>query len=104
VAVVWSHRAREDLLDIFRFIARDDQVAAGQWVARLVTRAEAVATLPLGGRVVPEFGRADLRETFERSYRIVYLVEGTDVRVLTLFEGHRRLRASDIDDSGGHEP
>jgi plasmid stabilization system protein ParE len=35
VAVVWTERSRDDLIDIFRFIARDDRRAAERWIARL---------------------------------------------------------------------
>lgn len=55
--------------------------------------------MPFGGRVVPELARNDLREVFLRSYRIVYRVCGDDTRVLTIFEGHRRLRSADVDDA-----
>ena len=99
MAVVWTPRARDDLLEIFQFIARDDRDAAERWVARLVERAELAATMPFGGRVVPELARNDLREVFLRSYRIVYRVAGDDTRILTIFEGHRRLRAADVDDA-----
>lgn len=98
MAVIWAVRARDDLADIFRFIARDNRKAAERWIGRLMERAELCATMPLGGRVVPELARDDIREVFERSYRIVYRVAGADIRVLTVFEGHRRLRLGDIDE------
>ena len=60
--MIWSRRARQDLAAIFRFIARDNRAAAEHWVARL-----------------------------ERAYRVVYRVDGEDVRILTVIEGHRLL-------------
>jgi toxin ParE1/3/4 len=99
MAVIWSRRAREDLAAIFRFIASDDRAAAARWVARLIERGESLAALPRTGRVVPELGRGDLRELVVRTYRIVYRVDGEQVRILTVFEGHRLLRASDLDDA-----
>jgi len=98
VAVVWTERARDDLVDIFRFIARDNRNAAQRWIARLVEQAELAAATPLGGRVVPELGRADVRDVLLRTYRIIYRVAGNDIRILTVFEGHRRLRPDDIED------
>jgi toxin ParE1/3/4 len=98
VAVVWTPRARDDLAEIFQFIARDDRDAAERWIARLIERAELAATMPFGGRVVPELARNDVREVFLRSYRIVYRVSGDDTRILTIFEGHRRLRPADVGD------
>lgn len=94
--MIWTERSRDDLVEIFRFIAQDNRIAAERWVARLIEHAELTATLPFGGRVVPELGRDDIRETFLRTYRIIYRVAGEDIRILTVFEGHRRLRAGDI--------
>ena len=97
MAVVWTDRSRDDLVAIFRFIARDNRKAAERWTACLVEQAELAATMPLGGRVVPELGRDDIREVFLRSYRIIYRVAGDDIRLLTVFEGHLRLRLGEIE-------
>jgi toxin ParE1/3/4 len=98
VAVIWTERAREDLVEIFRYIAQDNRQAAARWVGRLIERAESAAGAPLGGRVVPEVQRDDVREVFLKSYRVIYRVAGDDLRVLTVFEGHRRLKNADLDD------
>ncbi len=98
MAVVWTGRSRDDLIDIFRFIARDNRQAAERWTARLIAEAELAGTRPLGGRIVPEVGRDDVREVFLRSYRIVYRVAADDIRILAVVEGHRRLRPDDIAD------
>lgn len=90
--VHWTHRASEDLLAIGDYIAADDPVAARDWLEQLRQRAGDAAAAPNAGRIVPELGRADVREVFLRSYRIVYRVSSTgDVTVLTVFEGHMRL-------------
>lgn len=98
MAVVWTERSRDDLVDIFRFIARDNRKTAERWIARLVEQAELAAITPLGGRVVPELRRNDVREVFLRSYRIIYRVAHDDIRILTVFEGQRRLRLDEIEE------
>ncbi len=40
---------------------------------------------------MPELRRADIREVFVGTYRLVYQVQADAVLVLTVFEGHRRL-------------
>lgn len=85
----WSHRARDDLRAIGRYIAADDPRAARLWVERLRKRAQLAAVTPDGGRVVPELGRVDIREVFLRTYRIVYQVDASSIVVLTVVEGHR---------------
>lgn len=92
----WTARARRDLLAVGRYIARDDPVAARRWVDRLRTRARAAAQRPLAGRVVPEFEQTDIREVLLSNYRVVYRVRPKEIHILTVFEGHRLLRAEDV--------
>jgi len=87
----WSSRAVDDLLAIQRNIARDKPVAAKEWVKKLRLRAKKAALAPNAGRMVPEFGRDDLREVFLGSYRIVYRLRKEGITILTIFEGHRLL-------------
>ena len=96
-SVRWSERAIHDLLDIGDFIAADDRAAAHRWVLRIRARARLAAAAPYSGRQVPELGRDDVRETFLRSYRIVYRVMARAVVVVTVFEGRRLFPVVDAD-------
>jgi plasmid stabilization system protein ParE len=91
----WSLRARADLDELSAFIARDDREAAARWIARIVAAVERVAELPLSGRMVPEFGREDLREVLLKNYRIVYWLGEGGLTVVTVFESHRLLKDAD---------
>jgi toxin ParE1/3/4 len=93
--VRWSPRSRRDLLEIGRFIGRDDPVAARRWVEQLRERARAAAAVPLAGRKTPEFDREDIREVLVRTYRIIYRVREGEIQVLTVLEG-RRLLGSEV--------
>ncbi|HVG60551.1 MAG TPA: type II toxin-antitoxin system RelE/ParE family toxin [Hyalangium sp.] len=93
--VRWSLRSRRDLLEIGRFISRDDPLAARRWVERLRERARAAAAVPLAGRKTPEFDREDIREVLVRTYRIIYRVREGEIQVLTVLEG-RRLLGSEV--------
>lgn len=87
----WSQQAVEDLLKIGRYIAEDNPAAARRWVERLRQRARQAAEFPQAGRMVPEHSRPELREVIAGNYRIVYLVGGDVIEVMTVFEGHRLL-------------
>jgi plasmid stabilization system protein ParE len=87
----WTLRAQGDLLEIARFIARDNSEAARRWVAMLRKRARAAARMPRAGRRVPELGRDDVREVVVRRYRIVYQIAPDSIVVLVVFESHRQL-------------
>jgi toxin ParE1/3/4 len=91
-SVRWTRRALRDLVDIADYIARDDRTAARDWIERLRERARIASMAPHGGRRVPEVARDDVRETYLRTYRIIYRVQGRSIVVLTVFEGRRRFR------------
>lgn len=89
--VVWAAEALERLAEIEAFIARDSLQRAKQFVARLIQRGKSLAHSPMRGRIVPE-----VREIFLKSYRIVYRLHQSRIEIVTLFEGHRFLRRSEI--------
>ncbi len=94
----WTRRARRDLSEIGRFIARDKPEAARRWVGRLQRKAQEAITAPKVGRRVPELERDDVRELLLRNYRIVYRLREDEIRVLTVFEGHRQFPADVLED------
>ncbi len=88
----WSIRAKNDLVEIGRYIARDKPGAARKWVEYLRKGARQAGDHPNWGRMVPEWNREDIREVIQKGYRIVYIVKDTEIEVLTISEGHRLLR------------
>lgn len=92
LAVEYSLQAREDLEEITLYIARDNPLAAEAWVQKLIVAAEKAGMLPRAGRVVPELEDPDIREVILKTYRIIYRVDAKRILVLTVFEGHRKLR------------
>ena len=98
--LLWTSRAEADLEEIGDYIAADNPIAAERWVHKLMAQAQKAANAPFAGRMVPEIRMDGVRETFLRTYRIVYLVVGDTVVVLTVFEGHRLLpRNLNVDDT-----
>lgn len=93
----WTERAASDLIAIGEYIVADNPAAARAWVEKLRQRAVKASKLPRAGRVVPEIARPDVREVFERTYRLVYRVVDDGIVVLTVFEGRRRLGELDPD-------
>lgn len=90
-AVLWSERARVDLLAIGDFIARDKPRAAATLVGKILHAVQRTALFPASGRIVPEIDRSDIREVILENYRIVYQLSETTIVVLTVFESHRSI-------------
>lgn len=91
----WTEQARNDLLQIGRYIAQDKPGAARTWVQRLRERARDAADMPLMGRKVPEFDREDIREVILGGYRVVYRVRTDAIEVLAVFDRRRLLSSAD---------
>jgi plasmid stabilization system protein ParE len=87
--ILWSERARRDLLEIGDFIARDKPQAAAAWVGRILDAVQRTALFPTSGRIVPEIDRSDIREVILENHRIVYQLSETTITILTVFESHR---------------
>jgi toxin ParE1/3/4 len=94
--VLWTEQALARLTEIEDFVGADDPAAAVKLGSRLVERGESLARLWSRGRRLPELPDSPLRELVEGNYRIVYRTRKSTVEILTVFEGHRRLRRSEI--------
>jgi plasmid stabilization system protein ParE len=87
----WTPLAGEDLTSIHQYISRDSTAAAQTVVLRLFAAIEQLADFPQSGRVVPEFGRPELRELVRGSYRIVYRVRDGGVQLIRIHHAARPL-------------
>lgn len=87
----WSLTTSGDLQELEDFIARDSVLHAVNFINRIVEVAGKLRSTPQLGRVVPEFGREDLRELLFRGYRIVYLLKDDAVTILRVVHGGRDL-------------
>ena len=89
--VVWSPRAIADVEAIASYIASDSPSYAGAVVRRIVGLTRTVAEFPLSGRKVPEFEDESIRELIAYSYRVIYVVEQSEVVIAAVIHGRRML-------------
>lgn len=89
--ISWSPSSLLDLESIAEFIARDSTHYANLFVQSIVAQVEKLSEFPRSGRVVPEYGREDLREIIFESYRIVYRLRGEVIEVAAVIHGARQL-------------
>ena len=94
--VTWTEQAWGRLLEIERFVARDDPRAAARLVDKLIDRGDALVAHPERGRRLPEIPDSGLRELIVGNYRLVYRRTPKSVEVLSVFEGHRLLRPNEL--------
>lgn len=94
--VIWSQESLKQLSEIELFIAKDSPDRAAKFINKLINRAEKIKDYPYKGRVVPEFSVVEMREVFEKSYRIVYKISKDQIEILTVYEGHQMLKPGDL--------
>jgi toxin ParE1/3/4 len=89
LALRWTEHAVTQLAALAEFISLDSPFYAEQVVDRIVARFEQARRYPGSGRMVPEFGREDVRELIESPYRLVYRVRQDAVEVLSILHGRQ---------------
>lgn len=94
--VFWTENAIQDLLGIKNFISQDSITRAEEWLIELYAAGENLAQFSSRGRIVPEFNQDNLRELLIEHYRLVYRIKSVSVEIITVFEGHRQLKAKDL--------
>ena len=92
--VTYGDGARDDILGITDYIARDSAINAGKVLDRLESRIGTLANLPERGRVVPELqwhGISNIREVFEKPWRILYQIRASEVVIVAVYDGRRQV-------------
>lgn len=90
--VLWTASALAQLQAIHDYLAQTSPDYAVRIIDRLTSRSIQLANFPNSGRMVPEYDRKEIREVIEGRYRIIYLVELAQVRVLAVIHSARDLR------------
>lgn len=94
--VRWALRARDDLREIRRFIARDSPRAADAQVERILSATECLESYPESGRVLPEFPSLGYRELIVTAYRVIYRIQKDTIWITALVHGARLLRRKSL--------
>ena len=85
IAVTWSPEAKNDLQQLYRYIAVADRPAARRLIARIKDAVNGLREHPEIGRVVPEFENPILRERLVGQYRIVYTFSHDKLEIAALW-------------------
>lgn len=92
--IVYGDGAKGDILGISDFIARDSRINAEKSLYRIEDRIGTLTTMPERGRVVPELhwhGISNIREIFEKPWRILYQIGNKEVVIVAVYDGRRQL-------------
>lgn len=84
--------ARQDLSDIFGYIARDKPIAAAKWLDTIEEKCELIASTPGFGEKRPEYG-VDIRSSVIGRYVVFYRPIDGGIEVVRVIPGDRDIRS-----------
>ncbi len=88
---LYTSAARQDLVDILKYIAQDKPDAAVAWIAKIEAKCLLLAENPTLGELHPNFGAA-VRATTVGRYVIFHREVGGRVEILRVIPGDRNIR------------
>ena len=103
--VSWTRQGQQTLEEVVSYLAEEAPAAARRLLSEALETASSLSTLGERGRVVPEFGNAQIRALFVYRYRLIYRVAEGEVFILALIHGARAISpecaTSTIREAGG---
>ncbi len=90
--LVFSPAARQDLSDIFDYIARDKAGTAANWVEKIERKCRFIAANPEAGESRPEYGNS-IRSSIVGRYVIFYRAIDGGIEVARVISGERDIRS-----------
>jgi toxin ParE1/3/4 len=90
-----SQPAKDDLADIWEFIAEHDELAADRYIDHLRLRARELVRYPHLGRIRREI-HPGIRSLLSRNHLIFYRVKKTSIQVLRILHGSLDLPNQDF--------
>jgi toxin ParE1/3/4 len=91
-SLIFAPSARQDLLEIFNYIARDKPIAAANWIDKIEEKCKLIATMPEFGERRPEYG-SEIRSSVVGRYVIFYLPIDDGIEVVRVIAGDRDIRS-----------
>lgn len=84
-----SSEARQDLIAIGDYIARDNPPRAQSFVAELTDKCASLSQMPNTHPLVPRYAKKGIRRRVHGNYQIFYRADATEVFVLRVLHGAR---------------
>jgi plasmid stabilization system protein ParE len=82
VPVVWTEPARDDLAEIYAYIAEDSKAYARATVKRIRAKAGTLRRFPEMGHILPDYPASPYRQLACGSYRIIHRLQAEQRRVV----------------------
>jgi plasmid stabilization system protein ParE len=92
--ITFAVSAFDDLDAIRAWYNDQEQVpeVGNKLINEIISQVERLADFPESGRIVPEFGIANLREIIHAPFRIVYRLDGNKIKIIRVWRSERLLK------------
>ena len=93
VKITWTKIAKEDLQEIYEYIAINSVKYASVTVSKIYNKVQKLNPNPKIGRYVPEFEIKNIRELIIGNYRIIYRINTEkEIEILRIYHSARLLK------------
>lgn len=94
--VFWSYVAIGNIIENNRYIAKENPETARRIINEIYEAGNRIKQFPEKGRIILEIGKANIREVFSGSYRIIDKLESKRINILTVRHMRQDLRKEDL--------
>jgi len=93
--ILWTQSARDDLMDIAKYIARDSIDIALKKIALIEEKVNSLRYFPREGKNVPEleeYNEEEYKQIIVYPWRVIYSLKKDIVYILIVIDGRRDLQ------------
>ena len=93
--ILWTQSARDDLLEIAKYIARDSVDIALKKIALVEEKVNSLRLFPFEGKIIPELEEYDdekYKQIIIYPWRIIYKINLSSIEILMVIDGRRDLQ------------
>jgi len=93
--ILWTQSARDDLMDIAKYIARDSIDIALKKIALIEEKVNSLRYFPKEGKNVPEleeYNEEEYKQIIVYPWRVIYSLKKDIVYILIVIDGRRDLQ------------
>jgi len=93
--ILWTQSARDDLMDIAKYIARDNIDIALKKMTLIEEKVNSLRYFPMEGKNVPEleeYNEEEYKQIIVYPWRVIYSLKNDIVHILIVIDGRRDLQ------------
>ncbi len=97
VTIDWSDQAKDDLKDIYDYIALSSKRYARDTVDKIILSTKILETNPFLGKMADNFQNPNFREIIRGNYKIYYKVlESKNISIASIIHGKRDVEFQNV--------